>query len=140
MNTVSLLFWILVFGLVAYALEYGLGITGAHTRLATLTIAVPLLLAYILLRLSPSRLGGRLKSGKVPDEPNTQEPDTRDLTFDSVAVIYFALYLIVVHRIRPRPDVSRMWEAVFSLSPIEIFWLGAPLVALWHFLKRNQDQ
>jgi len=130
--------WLISAGAIAYVLEYGLGVTGTHTRYVVLFVGLLISVTYVL-RLVPKRLSGRLKHGNPHDLSIDHDESDRDLVFDLVALAYLCIYLVAVYQLRPRP-VSRFLEALFSLSPVEVFWLFAPLVAFHWFRQRPSNE
>ena len=109
--------WLIAIGLLAYALEYGLGLTELPTRLFVLVIGVPLVILYAI-DLVPSRLGGRLKGARSLDSREPDESPSRDAVLDIGTVIYAGVYLNILFRVRPR-EWDRFLEIFMVLSPVE---------------------
>ena len=126
--------WLIAIGVLAYGLEYGLGIRQLPTRYILYAAFVPLLALYAIDLLSP-RSSGRLKGAISTDSRPADSSESRDHLFGFLAFIYVAVYLSILLRVRPR-DWDLVREIVFVLSPVELFWLVAPIVVSWWYRKR----
>jgi len=123
--------WLVAFGLVAYVLELGFGLRETRINLVVMTIGVPILFLYALSNIFPG-LSGRLKGAESIDSATSDSSHARDDVFSGSAVIYVFVYLGVRLHVRPR-DWELSIDLLGSLSPIELFWLIAPIVSFWWY-------
>ena len=126
--------WLIATGVLAYVLEYGFGLRQLPTRYILYAAFVPLLALYAIDLMSP-RSSGRLKGAKSIDSASKDASGSRDHLFGFLAFVYVAAYLAILLRVRPR-DWDLVREIVLVLSPVELFWLIAPVVVFWWYRKR----
>lgn len=133
---------LLGFGVAAYFLEYELDIT--RLPIAA-TLAIPAAIIGLLYAIS---LGSRHAGGRLPGSPSTPPLDSpsnkkADSAFVIIVIVYVGLFLNVLFRVAPRPIDTfgrrRLMAYLEALSPIELYWLIAPLVLLWWY-RRSRDR
>ena len=125
------LFWAIGLGLAAHILELGFGLRETRVNYVVMAIGLPILI-LVALGNSSSRLGGRLKGAKSTDFENSDSPSSRDGVFVTVSIVYVLVYLGVLLRARPR-DWELSIDLLGSLSPIELYWLIAPIFFVWWY-------
>ena len=123
--------WLLAGGALAYLLEYGLGLTEAIPRIVAYLIGVPVLVLVAMDAL-PIQLSGRLKGARDIESAASRKDAAPDIVFHFTAILYACVYLSVLFRFRPR-NCDLFFDMFFTLSPVELFWLVAPIVSFWWY-------
>jgi len=123
--------WFIAIGILVHVLEFELGLTGPLGKYVVFLVALPIAVLYAL-SFKPLGLSGRLKA---PDSVDTSDSETnrpRDLLFEFFTIVYVGVYLIVLFQVRPR-EYDRFRDIFFELSPVELFWLAAPITVFWWY-------
>ncbi|MEM7432868.1 MAG: hypothetical protein AAF351_13165 [Pseudomonadota bacterium] len=134
--------WLVAFGLFAYVVEYGLDVTRVPFGKLFIFLILPFLFLFAASRIGPG-LSGKLRSGNPDPEPPPDPNRKNHAGFVLIVILYVGIYINVLIRVFPREIESRRGYRVYfldlldSFSPVEFYWLIAPLILLWWYRQRS---